>query len=169
MANAKKPRPIYWDACCFISILSNEANADDCLKVVRAAEAGDVVLVTSAISLVEVIKLDGKMPVRETEQQKVDDAMLGPHFRIREVDRTVAQLARRLIWDHGVEVKDAIHVATALDASITEMHTTDGKLTKLSPLIVQGHQQLTIREPQWLDPNSPEAKGHLSLFDPVNE
>lgn len=169
MANAKKPRSIYWDACCFISILSNESNADDCLKVVKAAEAGDVVIVTSAISLVEVIKLDGKMPIGETEQQQVDDAMLGPHFRIREVDRTVAQLARRLIWAHGVAVKDAIHVATALDAGITEMHTTDGKLRKLSPLMLPGYQELTIQEPQWLDPNSPEAKGHMSLFDAGNE
>jgi predicted nucleic acid-binding protein len=163
VAKSRKPTPIYWDACCFISILSNETNAKDCLKVVKAAADGHLVIVTSAISLVEVIKLDGKKPIAEDDQAKVDAAMLGPHFSIREVDRTVAQLARRLIWDHGVAVKDSIHVATALDTNAVEMHTTDNELLGLSPLCING-TELLITKPDWLDPDSPEAQGHMSLF-----
>lgn len=163
MAKPKKPTPIYWDACCFISILNNEPNANDCLKVVKAAEDGRLIIVTSAISLVEVIKLDGKKPIGEADQATVDAVMLGPHFAIRVVDRTVTQLARRLIWDHGIAVKDSIHVATALDAKVAEMHTTDKELLKLSPLSVDG-TVLLVEEPDWLDPDSPEARGHMSLF-----
>lgn len=169
MARNRRTATVYWDACCFISVLSNERNAKDCLKVVKAAEDGHIRIVTSSISLVEVIKYNGKPPIAEADQSKVDAAMSGSHFEIRNVDRLTGQLARRLIWEKDLAVKDSIHVATALLAGVRELHTTDKDLLKLSPLEFEGYGPLRIQRPDWIDPSSPEALGIRSLFEEAEE
>lgn len=63
---------------------------------------------------------------------------------VRDIDRAVAERARELVWDHGVGAKDALHVATALDASVEQFDTFDGDLIALSgkignPALVIGH------------------------------
>jgi hypothetical protein len=48
---------------------------------------------------------------------------------VRDIDRFVAERARTLVWDHdALRPKDALHVATALDAGVEQFDTYDGDL-----------------------------------------
>ena len=61
------------------------------------------------------------------------------------VDRPIAERARELVWNHRVQPKDAIHVATALDSDVEQFDTYDGKLIALSGTI--GNPALIIGNP----------------------
>jgi hypothetical protein len=62
-------------------------------------------------------------------------------------------MARGLVWDHGIAPKDAIHVATALDARLVLMNTFDGGLLGHSEKI--GSPRLTIERPAIREPPLP--------------
>jgi predicted nucleic acid-binding protein len=50
-----------------------------------------------------------------------------------------------LVWNHGIRPKDAIHVATALDAGALALETFDDGLLKKSGQV--GVSPLVIRKP----------------------
>lgn len=57
-------RRLYWDSQCFIAWPATEADkVDDCRTVIRAAERGDLVIVTSSLSIDEEVKLRDHSPV----------------------------------------------------------------------------------------------------------
>lgn len=64
---------------------------------------------------------------------------------VRDIDRAVAERAREVVWGHGERPKDALHVATALDAGVKQFDTFDGDLIALSRAI--GNPALIIGEP----------------------
>lgn len=77
------------------------------------------------------------------------------HFRIRNVTQTVAESAQDSVRTQGIRPKDAIHVATALDAHACALETfDDGLLGKTGKI---GNPPLIIRKP--LSPAQP------GLFD----
>jgi hypothetical protein len=49
------------------------------------------------------------------------------------------------VWDNGIKPKDAVHVATALDAKLTILETFDGDLIGKS--VTLGNLPLVIRKP----------------------
>lgn len=72
----------------------------------------------------------------------------------RFLDRSVAEIARELIWDSNLHPKDSAQVATALKSKVELLDTFDNELIKLSgqigdpPLIIQRphipNQQLSL-------------------------
>lgn len=62
-------------------------------------------------------------------------------LHVYDVDRTLAERARDVVWNYGVKPKDAIHVATALDAQVDQLDTFDEGLLKE----VAGHRQPSAR------------------------
>jgi predicted nucleic acid-binding protein len=56
-----RKRRLYWDSCNFISLVSEDeiARADICQHILEDAEAGSVEIVTSALTIAEVIKPKG--------------------------------------------------------------------------------------------------------------
>jgi len=135
----------YWDANAFLGWLKGEKDkVTACQGVLDAAEAGTIEIVTSALTLAEVIKMKGKQPIARADEEKIRGFFEQPYIVVREVDRFVAEDARELIWAHGVDHKDAIHVATALRLKLSVMDTFDDKLIGLSgklgtPRLVIGH------------------------------
>jgi predicted nucleic acid-binding protein len=57
----------------------------------------------------------------------------------------VSESAQELVWQHGIRPKDAIHVATALDAKALALETFDEQLLKKSGSV--GNPGLIIRKP----------------------
>ena len=112
--------------------------------MIKGAEAGNVKLVTSSITVTEVIKLGKGREIPEDDQEKVVGFFRHEWIIVRMVDREVAEYARQLIWKYGFVVKDSIHVspATAVIERIPRMDTCDGELIKRSgeigdpPLII---------------------------------
>lgn len=138
----------YWDAVTFLGWLSEEADkVSDCKPVLEAAEAGSITLVTSALTIAEVLWLKGHKKVDASHARKIEAFFRHSWIVIREVDRFVAEDARELVWNKNVKPKDAIHLATALrqDVTLDQFDTFDGDLIKLSGTL--GEPPLTIGRP----------------------
>ncbi len=127
----------YWDAGPFLAWLKNEQRDDRarrCESVIRPAERGELVIVTSSISLVEVVRLDqrgGVVNVGPEAAAAIDAFFRQPYISIRVVDVRIGELARDLIWRFGLSTRDALHLATALRYGITQVDTFDGGLLGL--------------------------------------
>lgn len=127
----------YWDACTFLGWLKREDDKiQECQDALRAAEKGDIKLVTSALTLTEVLKLKGKDPIPMEDAAKVRGFFANEYIVVYDVDRTVAEMAQDLVWQHGVKPKDAVHLATALTTGpavgIEQLDTFDDELIALS-------------------------------------
>lgn len=124
---------VYWDANCFLGIFNNEQDkVKACQGTTTKAEEGDLIIVTSAITLVEVIRMKGQPRLKREDENKIREFFLHKYISIQNVDRVVAEVARDLMWRHStLQPKDSIHVATAILRKVSRMHTFDGELLKL--------------------------------------
>jgi predicted nucleic acid-binding protein len=141
------PSPLrYWDSDAFLGWLKTEPDkVDECRGVIRAAENGDLRLVTSSLTLTEVIKLKDKAPLLRDADVQIREFFKHEWIVVRQLDRLTAEYARELIWDHGFDPKDSIHVATAVMARVPYLDTFDGKLISQSGQI--GDPPLIIGRP----------------------
>lgn len=139
-------RKIYWDSDCFLSWFKKEADkADKCKGTILNAEKGNIKLVTSAITLTEVIKLKHKEAIAREHETKIVEFFQHNYIIFNNADRMICENARELIWNNGLNPKDSIHVATALFLKLTEFHTFDEQLIKLDNTL--GNPLLRISEP----------------------
>lgn len=123
----------YWDSDVFLGYLNNEPDkVDGCESVLVAAENGRLIIVTSALTLAEVLyaKHHKKLPIQM--RQTVEGFFKNRYISVQNVTRFVAEKARDVVWDYGVKPKDAIHVATAVVARLPVINTFDEKLIGLS-------------------------------------
>jgi predicted nucleic acid-binding protein len=128
---AKTPL-IYWDACAWLGLLNKEAAKHRELDIMwQRGRRGEVRILTSALSMVEVFKkkcegLDAKPLTDETEAEIA--ALFEEDHVVRvQLEPNVATQARKLLREH-LELKkapDAIHLATALWWNCDEMQTYD--------------------------------------------
>lgn len=138
----------YWDAVTFLGWLSEEHDkVPDCKPVLEAAEAGSITLITSALTIAEVLWLKGHKKVDASHARRIEAFFRHSWIVVREVDRFVAEDARELVWNNNVKPKDAIHLATALrqDVTFDQFDTFDGDLIRLSGTL--GDPPLTIGRP----------------------
>lgn len=143
----------YWDTVCFLGVLNEEQDKlSACRAVISAAERGNVRIVTSALTIAEVLWPKGRPLVLPREKAEVVQRFFQHEWIVvRDIDRVVAERARELVWDHdALRPKDALHVATALDATVEQFDTFDGDLIALSGQI--GNPPLVIG-----NPNLPES------------
>lgn len=141
-----KKQIVYWDADCFLGFLKNEQDKiASCQGTTTHAEKGDLTIVTSAITLIEVVKLDNQLRLDAKAEKTIREFFNNPYIYIHNVDREVGIMARDLIWKHNLTQRDAIHVATALRLSLNKMHTFDTKLHSISDKY--GNPKLKICKP----------------------
>lgn len=153
---------IYWDSDCFLGHLQAEqGKADKCDGVIQRAERGEVLLVTSALTLAEVLWMRGGQRVSKHKADVVQRFFRRSFIRVHNVTRKIAESAQSLVWDHSIKPKDAIHVATALHLGIGTLETFDKNLIGKSGTV--GNPLLLIREPQ------ASAQGRLNLSTPEND
>ena len=142
----------YWDSCTFLSWFNEEEDkADKCKGVIKLAQDGELVIVTSALTLTEVVWLKGLPKLDETSEEKIKLFFEQDFLAVRPVDRVIADQARQLIWKFKIKPKDAIHLATAIDLHIKDMDTFDEELIKLDgklgdPRIRIGRPDIALQE-----------------------
>jgi predicted nucleic acid-binding protein len=148
----------YWDANAFLAYFLEEADrVDSCEAVLEDAEKGKILIVTSALTLAEVLALRGAKRLRPNPKlkKKVIEFFKNEYIAVQNVTREIAELARDLVWDKGIKPKDAIHVASAIAAEAPVFETYDKPLRKKGPKV-----GLIIREPPpRLEPRLPLAGG----------
>lgn len=161
----KKPKAIrYWDSDCFLTWLNGEKKKKStCEGVIERAEADQVLIVTSALTLAEVVKLKGKPPIPKAEAGKITAFFQQDFISVRNVDRSIAEMARAFLWRYPrLKHKDAIHVATAAFHHISTFDTFDEPLIKLSgklgnPLIRIGVPDI-LYQTTWIKNGSEQEK-----------
>jgi predicted nucleic acid-binding protein len=136
---------LYWDSVAFIDFIEQTPGRIDKLQpVVEAAKLGDVLLITSAFTMVEVVKLTNLNLLDEQVEQLVTEFFENPYIAVRNLDRFVSEKARPIVRQFGLKPPDAVHVATALLMKADVLHTFDHRhLIPLSGKI----EGLRIEEP----------------------
>ena len=147
MGRRKAPdERFYWDSCAFLAYLLPEpGRVDDCSEALESAADGECIIVTSVLTLTEVVKLKGHPPLKEEQEAVIKRFFENDYIVLRQLDRFIAEDARRLIWSEGVKPKDSIHLATTLKWRIPELHTYDADLLKLDGQL--GNPGLKITTP----------------------
>lgn len=138
----------YWDSCVFLAYFQEEVDrVVNCEAVLEEAEAGKIFIVTCALTLAEVLAIRGKERVPPSPEMKrnVIDFFKNEYISVQNVTRKVAETARDLVWDEGIDPKDAVHVASALAVEAPILETFDEALIRKNGII--GNPPLIIREP----------------------
>lgn len=119
----------YWDsATCLAYLLDEQGRANECALVLDAAEDGKLEIVISTLTIAEVLALRGHARIPADLADTVRRFFRRRYFLVADVTRFIAEQARELVWTHGVKPKDAIHVATALEAGVPYLDTFDDGL-----------------------------------------
>jgi len=140
---------VYWDSNAFLGLINSShepENAVKCEAVWLAAEQGLVNIVTSTLTISEVIYTKGKKKLDPAKRNNVSNFFKASHILVRPLTREIAERSRDVVWDTPIKPKDAIHVATAAHFKIPELHTLD------SGLLSQGNVQIdsftvSLKEP----------------------
>lgn len=141
----------YWDACAFLGFLNGEQDkVSECQAVLKAAHNGHVLIVTSALSLAEVIWIKGGPKLDATKRTIVEQFFKADYISVRNVTRIVAEVAQSVVWDYGIKPKDAIHVATAAVYKLPMLNTYDEELLDKNGTTINGHV-LAIQKPHYVE------------------
>ena len=63
----------YWDSDCFLGWLQGEKDKEEhCKEVLTAADDGKILIVTSALTIAEVLALKGRTKIPQSEKAKVE-------------------------------------------------------------------------------------------------
>lgn len=137
---------IYWDSDPFLGFLNKEDGKIDCCgALIDKAKNGDITIFTSALTFVEVVKLKGHDPIGSDRIRDLELFFAEPFIRVAELDRFIAEEARKLVWNHGIDPRDSVHVATAIKWKVPLLNTYDGALLKKDRKI--GNPPLIIKQP----------------------
>lgn len=98
--------------------------------MLEAAEKGIIKIIVSALCLVEVL---ARNRTNGIDDQNVRDFFDNDYILLVNLDKQVADLARRLMLagHAGLKPPDAVHLATACVANVDEFHTFDQMLLVL--------------------------------------
>lgn len=119
---------VYWDSCCFIGLLQDEADKSPALThLTQQAAANELIIVTSTLAIAEVCKLPDTGTQPEEQTRRVLDFFENPYIVVRTLDRAIAERANRISRDTGIRPLDAVHVATGILAGCDVFYTYDGK------------------------------------------
>jgi len=126
---------VYVDSCVFLSWFKDEPDADECKGLFDSADKGEIKIITSSITLTEVIKLNRSIEIPHTDVIKLRNFFEKDFIMIASLERRIAEKARELIWKNPhLQPKDSIHLATAIYLEIQKLYTFDNDLLKLKDI-----------------------------------
>jgi predicted nucleic acid-binding protein len=163
----EKIRLIYWDSCVFFAYIKQETCwSEDVMKgidqIIEQAYAGQVAIVTSAITIAEVLQSNMKSEDKERYQKTFSH----PNLQVMDVDRRISSKAAviREFYQNAtttMALGDAFHVATAIHYNVAELQTLDGAgkhVKRLDLLKLNGNvagASLRIVQPKFVPPPAP--------------
>lgn len=131
---------VYWDSDAFLGLLNGEPDKiPACEDVWKAAERGLIAIVTSTLTVAEVIYAKGvHNKLDPAKRPLVNSFFRSGHIILKPLTRKIAELARDVVWDSKVRPKDAVHIATSAYFNISEFHTFDDGLLSIKTISVDG-------------------------------
>jgi len=136
-------RIYYWDSSVLIAFIKKEVDRVDAVEqFLDEAEAGDVTIVTSYMTLTEVVHWEDPAqkpkPIKPASEKLLKGFFQKDYFEWVNFDRKIAESARDLIWEFGLKSKDAVHMASALECieihgiKFDAIHSYDRDFTNLN-------------------------------------
>jgi predicted nucleic acid-binding protein len=125
---------IYLDASIFLAHLNgNEHYSPAARSILRQGELRKVDVYTSYLSVAEVVKkrIQGLKRL-SNEEDAIAALMEQPFITYVALEVAVSTYARYIIWDCGIQPRDAIHVASAIVSRCGRMYAIDGGIVSLS-------------------------------------
>jgi len=139
----------YWDTDCFVAWLNKEyGKADKCKGVIQEAERGTIEIITSTLTIAEVLYLKEHKKIVPEKAEQIARFFENKYILPIVLDRYIAEMARTIYWGSNIKPKDAVHVASAMKAKIIRFDTFDKDLITFSGKI--GNPALIIGEPNIL-------------------
>src|SRR6266571_8442789 len=109
----KSPERRYWDSNGFLAWIKGEqGRVDVCEAIVRMARKEECLIITSALTLAEVVRprQKGSIEITEAEDKRIVDFFANPFLRFVDLSPSLAAKSRVLQWRYNLGVRDAIHV-----------------------------------------------------------
>jgi len=135
----------YWDSSCIFNWLYEQEGFESCRGTLEKAKAGELEIVTSALTIAEVLYLKTKGRIDKERSLEVHKFFAHEFILIQPLDRFIAESARDIVWEYNVHPKDAVHVASALWDKIPILNTFDLDLLNKDGII--GDPPLKIIKP----------------------
>jgi predicted nucleic acid-binding protein len=134
-----RKQPIYWDSDAFLGLINGEPDKlQECTEVWDEAQKGVFQIVTSTLTVAEVVYMKGTPKLDPAKRPAVSAFFRAAWITQRPVTRVIAELARDVVWDNSIKPKDAIHIATAAVDKIETFHTFDRDLLKMGTVTIAG-------------------------------
>jgi predicted nucleic acid-binding protein len=145
MADLKR---LYWDTSVFLCFLSEEEEEkrEICEDILQHAKDGQIELITSMYTMVEVIRPKAiRWPAQLTETQValLEGMFRWPWIKKIQVHEELARSAARLAREVGLKPADSIHAATAIWEKADELQCWDYDFGKVA-------NKLAVTEPTYL-------------------
>lgn len=128
---------------------------DDCRAGIDAAARGEFRIAVSTLAVAEVLRLRSKEPISPEEASKVRAFFESEAVVMVALTPEIAFSAQQVVWEHAIDPKDAVHVATALYVHEMEtgarLVTFDGSLVGKDGLLLAPGKTvpLTITRPDY--------------------
>jgi hypothetical protein len=119
---------------------ARERNVWFVTKLLEAARAGKVLIFTSMITMAECTHVGDAAPSDDTKRFYMGLLNSGRSgVQLVQPTLTIIEASRALRWDSGIALGgiDSIHLASARQMKCEELITTDGKLLKNGPKILE--------------------------------
>lgn len=120
----------------------NEAFGPAAGKILKAAEEGRLRLVTSVLSLLEVLVVPKRCQRQDLCERYREFFVSFPNLSMLPVQSEIAEIASDLRADHELRTPDSIHIATAVHAGADALITQDFRLKKIRILPVLSLQEV---------------------------
>ena len=91
------------------------------------AANGEIVFVASTLVIAEVTKIKDPSTTAAEQSKLIREFFENPYIQVRSVDRLIAEHAREISRQYGLQPSDAIHIATALRYKCSCLQTYDGE------------------------------------------
>lgn len=139
----------YWDSSVFVAFLNEEEKRADIVEsLLEEGRSGNIQIVTSSFTLVEVVKLRGHKPLSPKDEKMLREFFEYSFIKLVDATRKVCEDARMLIWKHAhLKPKDSVHLASALEFSkrlhLDALFSYDADFTKLNNVVTNAFEITT--------------------------
>jgi predicted nucleic acid-binding protein len=154
-----RPPVFYWDSSVWIDrIQRTKGKITPLQQITDLAKEGQIQLCTSTLTLTEILRGEGDVPLTLEEQDKIDKFFRVCKVMLYPVDISTGRLGAELRNAHpSLKTPDAIHLATAVRYKISIVHTYDRK-DMLKKSLKIGDPPLKIEKPTHPFPSLFSAK-----------
>lgn len=123
---------VYFDSCVFLAWLREEQGRVDIVaSLFQEAKDGKLKILTSTLAIAEVLNINGlKSPIPKENREMVKGLFANEWIFPENVTRRVSEVAQELVWEYGIDPKDAIHIATAILHGVGTVYSYDDPLLK---------------------------------------